>query len=151
MFTTTTAAGRSSTANLDALGRVTQEQTAGLAPSVYAYNNSGLLSSVTQGAGATSRVTTLAYDGKRELSGVTDGLARTTNLAYDAAGRLVTRTMPGNRTVQYAYDAAGNTTAITRTLWMLTALLTASTTSQRSRVPDFSAGTQIGVGRSGFR
>src|SRR3954469_22995816 len=54
--------------------------------------------------------------------------------------------MKGNFCLSTAYEPFRNTTAITRTLWMLMALLTASTTSQRSRVPDFSAGIQIGVG-----
>ena len=113
VLTLTSAAGRSGTLNVDALGRVTQEQIAGLAPVGYAYESRGLLSTITEGSGASSRTSSLAYNAAYELTGVTDALARTLGLAYDSAGRLVTQTLPDARTVTFAYDAAGNTTAIT--------------------------------------
>ena len=98
---------------LDAQGRITQEQIAALAPVSYAYDSRGLFSTITEGSGATSRTTSLVYNGARDLSGVTDALGQTTNFAYDLAGRPVTQTLPDGRTLQYAYDAAGNATAIT--------------------------------------
>ena len=85
----------------------------GLDPVSYAYDSHGLLSTITEGSGATSRTTTLAYNAAFELTGVTDALGRTLGLAYDSAGRLTTQTLPDARTVTFAYDAAGNTTAIT--------------------------------------
>ncbi|MEO8135168.1 MAG: RHS repeat-associated core domain-containing protein, partial [Betaproteobacteria bacterium] len=112
-FTSTTAAGRSGTLSLDAQGRITQGQIAALAPVGYVYAGNGLLSAITEGSGATSRATSLVYNGARDLSGVSDALGRTVNFAYDAAGRLVVKTLPDGRTIQHSYDAAGNATAIT--------------------------------------
>ncbi len=112
-LTTTTAVGRSSTVTLDALGRTTQAQALGLDPVSYTYDSRGLLSTITEGSGAASRTTSLAYNAAFELTGLTDPLARTLGLGYDSAGRLVTQTLPDGRTVKFAYDAAGNTTAIT--------------------------------------
>ena len=93
-FTSTTAAGRSGTLTLDAHGRVTQGQIAALAPVGYVYDSSGLLSTITEGSGATSRTTSLVYNSARDLSGITDALGRTVNFAYDSAGRVVTQTLP---------------------------------------------------------
>ncbi len=113
LFTGTTPAGRSVTLSLDALGRITQEQIAGLAPVGYAYDSRGLVSTITEGSGATSRTTTLVYNAARDLTEISDALGRTSSFAYDSAGRLVTRTLPDGRAIQYTYDAAGNATAIT--------------------------------------
>jgi RHS repeat-associated protein len=111
-LTVTTAAGRSSTVTLDALGRSTQAQVAGLDPVSYTYDSRGLPSTMTEGSGAGSRTTTLVFNAAYELTGATDAFGRTLGLAYDSAGRLVTVTQPGARTVTLAYDASGNTTAL---------------------------------------
>lgn len=112
-LTSTTAGRRSSTVYLDALGRMTQAQALGLDPVSYIYDSRGLLSTITEGSGATRRTSSLAYNAAFKLTGLTDPLNRTLGFAYDSAGRLVTQTLPDGRTVQFAYDAAGNTTAIT--------------------------------------
>lgn len=112
-LTTTTGGGRSSTMTLDALGRVTQVQVSGLDPVSYTYDARGLISTITEGSGASSRTTSLAYNAAYELTGAIDALGRTWSLAYDSAGRLVTATHPGAGTVALGYDASGNTTFIT--------------------------------------
>lgn len=111
-LTTTTGGGRSSTTTLDALGRVTQ-QIAGLDPVSYTYDARGLISTITEGSGASTRTTHLAYNAAYELTSATDALGRTWSLAYDSAGRLVTATHPGGGTVALGYDAGGNTSSIT--------------------------------------
>ena len=113
VWTGTTADGRSGTLKVDALGRMTQVQTAGLAPVDFAYDGHGLLSTVTEGAGATSRTTNLTYNSARNLSGISDALGRSVGFAYDLAERLTKQTLPDSRTIQYSYDAAGNAKAIT--------------------------------------
>jgi RHS repeat-associated protein len=112
-LTWTTAAGRTTTAELDALGRLTKKTIAGLAPVSYAYDSHGLLASVTHGTTGNSRSVGFAYNAKRELTTLTDPLGRATTLAYDSAGRVTTQTLPGARVFQYAWDAAGNPTSIT--------------------------------------
>jgi len=112
-LTWTTAAGRTTTAELDALGRLTKKTIAGLAPVAYAYDSHGRLASVTHGTGGNSRSVGFAYNAKFELTGITDPLARTTSIGYDSAGRMTMQTLPGGRIFQYAWDAAGNPTSIT--------------------------------------
>lgn len=112
-LTTTTGGGRSSTTTLDALGRVTQVQISGVDPVSYTYDGRGLISTITEGSGANSRTTNLAYNAAYELTSATDALGRTLSLAYDSAGRLVTATHPGAGTVALGYDASGNTSSIT--------------------------------------
>jgi RHS repeat-associated protein len=112
-FTSTSANGRTVTGKLDAQGRLTQDQIAGLGTSAYAYDNRGLLSSVKEGTGASSRTSSLTYDSANHLTNISDPLGRSMKLAYDATGRVTTQTMPDSRTVKYAYDAAGNMTSLT--------------------------------------
>ena len=112
-LTVSAASGRNSTLTLDALGRTTRAQAPGIDPVIYTYDSRGLLNSIVEGSGASSRTTTVAASAAYELTGVTDALGRTLGLAYDSAGRLVTATLPGARTVTLAYDASGNATALT--------------------------------------
>ena len=69
--------------SVDAQGRITQEQIAALAPVSYAYDSRGLFSTITAGSGATSRTTSLVYNGAHDLTGISDALGRTINFAYD--------------------------------------------------------------------
>lgn len=113
-FEYTTAAGRSHSATLDELGRVIETQTLGLEPISYAYDDeSGLLTIINQGSGATARDTNLFYDPAHELISVVDPLDRTLGLGYDGAGRAETLTLPDSSVIALSYDAAGNTESIT--------------------------------------
>jgi RHS repeat-associated protein len=113
VMTATTAAGRSSTLSIDAQGRVTQEQSAGLSPVSLAYDSRGLLSTLIEGSGAASRVTNLTHNDAFHLTGVSNALVQTTTLTYDAVGRPTTQTLPNGQAVAYAYDANGNLTSLT--------------------------------------
>lgn len=101
--------GRQYRTIIDALGRITLEQPADLAPVHYAYNSRGLLTAVTQG----DRTTTFAYDAHGYLAAITDALGRITSFTYDAAGRMTRQTFPDGRGVEYSYDAAGALNGVT--------------------------------------
>ena len=79
--------------DVDASGHVTS----------YAYNNHGLLGSVTTAAGTTS----YGYDADDNLATVTDGNGNTTAYTYDGAGQRTSQVIAG-RTWAYDYDVAGN-------------------------------------------
>ncbi len=100
--------GRTSTSTLDALGHVTQKQTAGFDPVNYTYDNKGRLSTISQGV----RTTTMNYDTLNQLSSLTDPAGRTVSFGYDLAGRVTQETLPDGRTIGYSYDANGNVTRI---------------------------------------
>ena len=112
-ITTTSPAGRTYSATLDAQGKVTDEHPADLAPTSYAYDSHGELTTITQGAGDTTRTATFAYDTLGRVSVATDPLHRTTILTYDAADRVIAATLAGGRVVGYAYDPASNLAALT--------------------------------------
>ncbi|MBX3001211.1 MAG: hypothetical protein KF893_21995 [Caldilineaceae bacterium] len=113
ILTSTTAAGRVSTATVDAKGRVTQREMAGIAPASFVYDNRGLLSALSTGSGAGGRTTNLTYNNVRYLTAVQDPLGRTTALSYDEIGRPLLQTLPDGRTVGFAYDANGNLSTLT--------------------------------------
>jgi len=113
LLSTTTPAGRMSNVNLDAKGRVIQEQVTGLDAVSYTYDSLGRLSTITQGSGGNVRTSTLTYNAKNELTNIQDPLLRTVGFAYDLSGRITTQTLPDTRTIGYSYDANGNVTSIT--------------------------------------
>jgi YD repeat-containing protein len=112
-LTTTSAAGRQSTVVIDAQGRMTKAQRAGLLAINTSYDGCGRPSSLTQGSGADDRTLTLSYNNDGFLQTVTDPLNRAVSYAYDAAGRITQQTLPEGRVVLYDYDANGNLIALT--------------------------------------
>jgi RHS repeat-associated protein len=108
-ITTTTPAGRTRTAKLDAKGRIIEEQIPGLDPVSYVYDEKGRLTTITRGG----RITTINYNSQNQISTITDPLARTAGFAYDLAGRSTQQTLPGGRTIGYGFDHDGNMTSLT--------------------------------------
>lgn len=113
-FTTTSPTGRQVTSTIDNLGRVSTSQIAGLAPTSYAYDSNGRLSTVTAGTGANTRTAGLVYDPNTGyLTSVTDSFGRSLALQYDAAGRVTSQTLPDGSAIGFQYDGDGNLTSIT--------------------------------------
>jgi RHS repeat-associated protein len=112
-FTNTTPEGRQGIAIINTLGRVVEEQAAGLLPTGYTYDARGRLATITQGTGPDERTATFSYDDAGFLDTITDPLGRAVTFDYDTAGRITTQTLPDGRVIQYGYDANGNLTAIT--------------------------------------
>ncbi len=106
-------AGRLTSATLDARGRVTGTQTAGLTAVTYGYDPAGNWTSTSAGARASSMTYTAG-----QIATYTDPLGELTGFTRDAAGRVSAMTVPDSaagstRTSTLAYDAGGNVTAIT--------------------------------------
>jgi RHS repeat-associated protein len=112
-LTHTSAAGRTGTATLDALGRMIQAQAPGLLAVVNAYDAKGRLSSSTQGEDQEARTVSFGYNDAGLLATVTDPLGRTLGYEYDAARRITRHILPDAREVLYGYDADGNLTSVT--------------------------------------
>jgi RHS repeat-associated protein len=105
--------GRQTVSTLDNKGRVVQVQAGTLAPTAYAYDSRGRLSTVTVGTGSNARVTTFGYDSLDRLKTVTDPLLRTQSYDYDDANRVTTQTFTDGSSVVFGYDANGNVTSVT--------------------------------------
>jgi RHS repeat-associated protein len=112
-FTATSPAGRRSTAIIDTRGRVGQTQFGGLAAAVFTYDSRGRLATMTQGSGADSRTTTIAYSGSGFLQSITDPANQTESLSRDANGRVTEVTFHDSAKSQFVYDANGNLTTLT--------------------------------------
>jgi RHS repeat-associated protein len=111
--TTTSAAGRQSTAMIDIQGRITQSQVSGLFAISNSYDSRGRLSGITQGTGVDTRTMNFSYNSDGYLQTVMDPLNRTLGYEYDAAGRITKETLPDGRQILYSYDANGNLTSLT--------------------------------------
>lgn len=112
LLTITTAGGRTTAFNLDAEGRLTRAQFAGLKPTIYGYNNRGLLNSVIQGASTFARTNRFDFNAAGYVTNFTDPLDHSSAFKYDAAGRVITQIFPDGRTLNLAYDANGNLTSL---------------------------------------
>ena len=111
-FAETTPEKRLTVITIDPQGRVVQEQESGLLATSYTYDNQGRLSTITEGSGPETRLTTYTYTSNNDLATLTDPLSRTVTFGYDAAGRMITHTLPDSRQISYAHDANGNLTAV---------------------------------------
>ncbi|MEZ4736311.1 MAG: RHS repeat-associated core domain-containing protein [Caldilineaceae bacterium] len=109
----TTPAGRTSSYQRNAAGDITQLQLPGLHPETRTYDALGRLSTVTQGTGGDARTTTYAYNDQGLVSSITDGLHRTWAMTYDAHGRITALTLPDGSVGRYGYDASGRRNSVT--------------------------------------
>ncbi|CAK0778584.1 hypothetical protein CCP3SC1_970006 [Gammaproteobacteria bacterium] len=73
------------------------------------YGPDGWLTSITTRAGL---VTTLTYDGSKNLTMVTGPFGHTLKFSYDSANRVSTMTTPDGKIYTYAYDATNNLTSV---------------------------------------
>jgi RHS repeat-associated protein len=112
-ITSTDAAGKRMIMTLDALGRLVGQQTTNLAPTQYVYDEYGRLATISEGSGAATRTTTLAYTPSGAPASSTDPLGGTTTFVYDAAGRITRQTLPTGHVLYFSYDAAGNRVSAT--------------------------------------
>jgi len=111
--TATSPAKRVTKAVLNAKGRVSQLQVAGLLASHVSYDAHGRLESVYQGTDAEERKINYTYNPQGYLASVLDPLGREVQFQYDQAGRVTTQTLPDGRQVLYSYDANGNLASLT--------------------------------------
>ncbi|WP_367156177.1 PKD domain-containing protein [Methylomonas sp. HYX-M1] len=111
--TATSPAERVTKAVLNAKGRVSQLQVAGLLASHISYDAHGRLESVYQGTDAEQRKINYTYNPQGYLASVLDPLGREVQFQYDQAGRVTTQTLPDGRQVLYSYDANGNLASLT--------------------------------------
>ena len=112
-FTNTTPVGRQSTAQIDSLGRIIQNQLSGLDALQYSYDARGRLVGATQGSGAGARSFTFQYNPQGYLAGITDPLSNVYGFEYDQAGRLTQETLADGSRIAYSYDSNGNLTSVT--------------------------------------
>jgi RHS repeat-associated protein len=105
--------GRQTVTTLDEQGRTVKVQAGNLAPTSYAYDPRGRLSSVAVGTVGSARVTGFGYDDLDRLDSVTDPMNRVQQYGYDAANRVVTQTFADGSQVGFGYDANGNLTSVT--------------------------------------
>jgi RHS repeat-associated protein len=112
-FTNTSPAGTQSTANVDSLGRIIQNQLSGLGPLHYSYDDQGRLAGVIQGTGAEVRRYTFQYNPQGYLGTITDPLSQVHGFEYDQAGRLAKGILADGKKIAYAYDANGKVISVT--------------------------------------
>jgi RHS repeat-associated protein len=108
-MTLTSAAGRVTAIDYDALGRVTQISAPGVYPTQLHYDARGRNDTISQG----TRVTALAYRADGFLDNILDPLLQRTSFGYDAAGRPTSQTLPDLSVIGLGYDANGNATSVT--------------------------------------
>jgi RHS repeat-associated protein len=103
-------AGRTSTATLDANGKLVQVQPPSTPAISFDYEGAtGRLWRVSNGP----RIVTFDYHAEGTVRTITDPTLRTASFTYYPSGRVWTETLPGGRTVTFGYDAAGNLTTLT--------------------------------------
>jgi RHS repeat-associated protein len=108
-WTMTSPAGRVSTVQVDAQGRVVSRAQAGSAAESFAYDAQGRVVGRTEGA----RSTSFSYGTDGLMAGIVDPASRAYGYTRDLAGRVTGEALPGGRSVGLAHDAAGNVTALT--------------------------------------
>lgn len=106
--TATSAAGRSTTVTLDAVGRPIVAHIPGVEAMQNVYDTYGHLIETLQGSGTDERKTTFAYGTDGWLSSITDPMDRAASYEYDAVGRITRQIFPDGRDILYEYDADGN-------------------------------------------
>ncbi len=107
-FVLTTPAARQMTVAVDALRRVTTEQSAGIAPLALTWDPHGRLEHVVQGV----QDLLFEHDTKNRLFARTDKLGGRVEFGYDAADRRTSVKLPSLRTWAFGWDANDNLTQV---------------------------------------
>jgi RHS repeat-associated protein len=99
----------------DATGRITgiTDENHASPNTTYTHDALDRMTRVTQQLGATTAITSYAYDVHDNLRSVTDPNGNTTTYQYDDFGQIRSQVSPVTGTTTYAYDAAGNLTSTT--------------------------------------
>ena len=105
--------GRTTTVEIDELGRVVSSQYGDLASVTASFNLLGQLVSLTSGSGDSARISTFTYGADGFSDSNTDPLGHTAIYERDAAGRIVTLSLPGDVEIGFGYNPAGELSAIT--------------------------------------
>jgi RHS repeat-associated protein len=108
-MTMTSAAGRVTTMDYDALGHVIAISPPGVQPLQLHYDTRGRNDTITQG----SRATTLSYRSDGFLDNIVDPLLHRSSFGYDLAGRPSSQTLPDLTVIGMTYDANGNVNSVT--------------------------------------
>ena len=108
-MTLTSAAGRVTTVDYDALGHLVSIAPPGVQPLQLHYDARGRNDTLSQGA----RVTTLTYRSDGFLGSVLDPLQHATSFGYDLAGRPTSQTLPDLSAFGIGYDPNGNLILVT--------------------------------------
>ncbi|HEY3496765.1 MAG TPA: RHS repeat-associated core domain-containing protein, partial [Polyangiaceae bacterium] len=111
-FTSTTAAGRTSTRMIDDKGRTITAQQSGLLPATFHYDAAGRLDSMTQGSRSTTLAFVQAGPSAGYLESITTGPSDRVTYTRDPLGRVLEETL-GTVTTTLTRDALGNVTSVT--------------------------------------
>jgi RHS repeat-associated protein len=116
-WTTTSAAGRISSMQINDTGQPILSQITDLDQVSYSYDSRGRLQSLTVGSGVDARNNTLEYYTSGPSAGfmrsITNAEEQTTIFEYDDAGRVNKQILPDTREIGYDYDENGNLASLT--------------------------------------
>jgi len=107
------ARGHAITCTYTSTGLLARKQFADGSRIDFAYDAHRNLTNVTQIRGATTQITTLAYDAADRLTGVTDPFHRTVAFTYDHTGRRTRLATSDGFIVNYGYDTNGRLALLT--------------------------------------
>jgi RHS repeat-associated protein len=110
--TATSPQGRQVVSQLDARGRVVSVAVPGVDPVVYHYNARGQLDQTSQGNATETRQSTMAYDNGGLLHTLTVG-AEIAQYLYDLIARPTTLTRPDSKSIGVVYSTDGRTVSVT--------------------------------------
>jgi RHS repeat-associated protein len=113
LYALTTPLGRQLSTLIDSEGRPVRTVAGNLAPTLFAYDGQGRLTSFTAGTGPDARSFTLSYDALGRVATVTDPLQQTVGFVYDQADRAVLESLPDGQALAISFD--GNGQALTFT------------------------------------
>jgi RHS repeat-associated protein len=112
-ITATSPEGRTVVTTLDAQGKAVETKAGTLASTFFAYDAKGRLETITQGSGAGSRVTQIAYKTNGFVDWVENAKDERTTISYDNVGRVLSETLPDTESIGYSYDSVGNLKTLT--------------------------------------